>query len=494
MLKYLIRLYSQNIDRKGCVIMKKYLIFISVILLAFLSANAAADTNYITILSFGEYGNRPGEFNYPVCLTLDKDNNLYVSDWENDRIQKFSSDGRLLKVIPEGEGEDALKLDSPVGLALDSKGNIIVVEQFNNRIHKISPEGKSLQMTGKEGNGPGEFLNPRGIAIDKDDNIYIVDTGNSRIQIFSPALEYIKQFGKEGMGDGEFYYPRGIAFDGEGNMYVADTFHDQVQVFSKEGIFLRKFGESGSELGQFNGTRYIAFDSKDNIYITDYKNGKVVEYDKDDNFALEFGNESDRINLNYPEGIVIDDRDYIYVADAGNNRIVKYCVSQIVIHSNLGEKYSEEKNWGKAILEYEHVISVDPLNINAREGIATAYYENEEWEKAIEAYGYLQKVYPDDQKIELKIIDSQFNLAVDYENNSLFKVASEEFKEVLDLNPNYPSAKRRYYLAYSKYLFYSTFFRVAFISLVILVFFLILLPKIRKKKKGSRHSSKGERF
>jgi len=296
------------------------------------------------------------------------------------------------------------------------------------------------------------------------------------------------------MGDGEFYYPRGIAFDGEGNMYVADTFHDQVQVFSKEGIFLRKFGESGSELGQINGTRYIAFDSKDNIYITDYKNGKVVEYDKDDNFALEFGNESDRINLNYPEGIVIDDRDYIYVADAGNNRIVKYCVSQIVIHSNLGEKYSEEKNWGKAILEYEHVISVDPLNINAREGIATAYYENEEWEKAIEAYGYLQKVYPDDQKIELKIIDSQFNLAVDYENNSLFKVASEEFKEVLNLNPNYPSAKRRYYLAYSKYLFYSTFFRVAFISLVILVFFLILLPKIRKKKKGSRHSSKGERF
>jgi len=492
MLKYLIRLYSQNIDRKGCVIMKKYLIFISIILLAFLSANAAADTNYITILSFGEYGNRPGEFNYPVCLTLDKDNNLYVTDWENDRIQKFSSDGRLLKVIPEGEGEDALKLDGPVGLALDSKGNIIVVEQFNNRIHKISPEGKSLQMTGKEGNGPGEFLNPRGIAIDKDDNIYVVDTGNSRIQIF--ALEYIKQFGKEGMGDGEFYYPRGIAFDGEGNMYVADTFHDQVQVFSKEGIFLRKFGESGSELGQINGTRYIAFDSKDNIYITDYKNGKVVEYDKDDNFALEFGNESDRINLNYPEGIVIDDRDYIYVADAGNNRIVKYCVSQIVIHSNLGEKYSEEKNWGKAILEYEHVISVDPLNINAREGIATAYYENEEWEKAIEAYGYLQKVYPDDQKIELKIIDSQFNLAVDYENNSLFKVASEEFKEVLDLNPNYPSAKRRYYLAYSKYLFYSTFFRVAFISLVILVFFLILLPKIRKKKKGSRHSSKGERF
>ena len=70
----------------------------------------------------------------------------------------------------------------------------------------------------------------------------------------------------------------------------------------------------------------IALDSKNNIYITDYKNGKVVKYDKDINFELEFGNESDRISLNYPEGIAIDDRDYIYVADAGNNRIVKFCI------------------------------------------------------------------------------------------------------------------------------------------------------------------------
>ncbi|GAI24643.1 unnamed protein product, partial [marine sediment metagenome] len=284
--------------------------------------------------------------------------------------------------------------------------------------------------------------------------------------------------------------PRGIALDDEGNIYVADTFHNQVQVFNSQGRFLRKFGEGGEDVGEFTGTRYIAFDSKGNIYVTDYKNGKVVKFNKEEQFELEFGNESDGIRLNYPEGIAIDARDYIYVADAGNNRIVKFCVSQIVIHSNLGDKYSEEKNWGKAILEYEQVISIDPLNINAREGIATAFYKDKQWEEAIEAYNYLKKVHPDDQKIKLKIIDSQFNLAVDYEKNSLFKDASEEFKEVLNLNPNYPSAKKRYYLSYSKYLFYSTYFRVAFISLIILIFFIILLPKIRKMKKSSRHSKR----
>jgi len=471
--------------------MKKYLIFISIMLLTFLSVNAASNTNYITILTFGEYGNREGEFDYPVGIAIDKNNNLHITDWENDRIQKFNSEGRFLKVIPGKDSE--LKIDGPAGIVLDQNDNIIVVEQFNNRIHKISPEGKSLNLVGKEGSGPGEFLNPRGIAIDKDDNIYVVDTGNNRIQIFSSDFKYIKQFGREGMGDGEFYFPRGIALDDEGNIYVADTFHNQVQVFNKEGRFLRKFGEGGEDIGEFDGTRYIALDSKGNIYVTDYKNGKVVKFNKEEQFELEFGNESDGITLYYPEGIAIDDRDYVFVVDAGNNSIVKYCLSKIVIHLRLGNKYLDEHKYGEAISEFKQVISLDPLNLTAREAISLAYYENKEWEKAIEAYNYLQKVYPDDQKIKLKIIDSQFNIAVDYENNSLFKDASEEYKEVLNLNPNYPSAKKRYYLSYSKYLFYSTYFRVGFLSLIVIIFFIVLLPKIKKRRKSSRHS-KMERF
>ncbi len=470
--------------------MKKYFIFISIILFSFLSINADSNTNFITILSFGEYGNREGEFDYPVGIVIDKNSNLYITDWENDRIQKFNSEGRLLKIIPNKDSE--LKIDGPAGIVLDQNENIIVVEQFNNRVHKISTEGISINIVGKEGSGPGEFLNPRGIAIDKDGNIYVVDTGNNRIQIFSSDFKFIKQFGREGMGDGEFYFPRGIAINDEGNIYVADTFHNQVQVFNKEGRFLRKFGEDGEDIGKFNGTRYIAFDSKGNIYVTDYKNGKVVKFNKEEQFELEFGNESDGITLYYPEGIAIDERDYVFVVNAGNNSIVKYCLSKIVIHLQFGNKYLDEHKWKEAILEFKQVISLDPLNLTARESIASAYYGNEEWEMAIEAYNYLQNIHQDDQKIKLNIIDSQFNLALDYEKISLFKDASREFKEVLNLNPNYPSAKKRYYLSYSKYIFYSTYFRVGFLSLIVIIFFMILLPKIKKRRKSSRHSKRGK--
>ena len=135
--------------------MKKYFLIIFFLIIISISMNISADVNYITVLSIGEYGNRAGEFNYPVCITVDDNDNLYITDWDNDRIQKYSAEGRLLQVIPEENSE--LTIDGPVGIVLDSKGNFIVVEQFNHRIHKISPDGKSLQMIGKEGNGPGEF-------------------------------------------------------------------------------------------------------------------------------------------------------------------------------------------------------------------------------------------------------------------------------------------------------------------------------------------------
>nr|HPK87621.1 NHL repeat-containing protein [Atribacterota bacterium] len=159
--------------------------------------------------TFGEFGERAGQFNYPVGIALDKNGNIFISDWENDRIQVFDSTEKYIFTIPDEASN--VKLDGPVGIVLDNEDNILVVEQHNHRIHKISPDGHSIMVFGQSGNKPGEFDNPRGIALDKDGNIYVVDTGNSRVQVFSPNFELLFTFGREGMGDGEFYYPRGIA-------------------------------------------------------------------------------------------------------------------------------------------------------------------------------------------------------------------------------------------------------------------------------------------
>jgi len=50
------------------------------------------------IKSWGEPGTGPGQFNLPHGIAVDDDNNVYVADRENDRIQIFDLDGNLKKI------------------------------------------------------------------------------------------------------------------------------------------------------------------------------------------------------------------------------------------------------------------------------------------------------------------------------------------------------------------------------------------------------------
>jgi hypothetical protein len=58
-------------------------------------ARTRTDTGqFLTV--WGSSGSNPGQFNQPKGLTLDEDNNVYVADEFNDRIQKFNSNGNFI--------------------------------------------------------------------------------------------------------------------------------------------------------------------------------------------------------------------------------------------------------------------------------------------------------------------------------------------------------------------------------------------------------------
>jgi tripartite motif-containing protein 71 len=67
------------------------------------------------ITSWGSLGSDPGEFNSPKGLTLDENDNVYVADEFNNRIQKFDSN------ITEF-GQD--RLNHPIDVAVDSQGRV----------------------------------------------------------------------------------------------------------------------------------------------------------------------------------------------------------------------------------------------------------------------------------------------------------------------------------------------------------------------------------
>ena len=101
--------------------------------------------------------------------------------------------------------------DIVVTVKKTEKEAVYITDGNNHRIQKFTSEGRLITKWGKEGNGDGEFDYPRGIAVDSQGNVYVTDGNSHRIQKFTSEGKFITKWGKEGNGDGEFDYPRGIA-------------------------------------------------------------------------------------------------------------------------------------------------------------------------------------------------------------------------------------------------------------------------------------------
>ena len=56
-------------------------------------------------------------------------------------------------------------------IAIDPNNNIYVVDSHNSRIQKFNPDGEFITKWGSNGPENGQFSNPSGIAIDKNENI-----------------------------------------------------------------------------------------------------------------------------------------------------------------------------------------------------------------------------------------------------------------------------------------------------------------------------------
>ena len=74
----------------------------------------------------------------------------------------------------------------PWGIALDKQGNVYVADWRNDRIQKFTADGRFLMKFGSSGSGEGEFNRPTDVAVDRDGIIYVADWLNDRLQVFDP--------------------------------------------------------------------------------------------------------------------------------------------------------------------------------------------------------------------------------------------------------------------------------------------------------------------
>jgi hypothetical protein len=75
-------------------------------------------------------------------------------------------------------------------VTLDSENNIYILDSGNYRIQKFDTKGIYIKTIGKKGQGPGEFENPLSLHFDKKENLYVLD--GRQIKIFSTLGEFKK--------------------------------------------------------------------------------------------------------------------------------------------------------------------------------------------------------------------------------------------------------------------------------------------------------------
>jgi tripartite motif-containing protein 71 len=136
--------------------------------LAWLSATEGEETPVAAppfLLEWGKRGKAHGEFDIPIGLAMTRDDQILVSEFRNNRVQRFSAAGRFLAAYDVGEAAG--------GIAVDASGVFYVAHLMPGYISVHDPSGKEIRRFAKPGKGPGEFNQPGGIALAKDGTIYI---------------------------------------------------------------------------------------------------------------------------------------------------------------------------------------------------------------------------------------------------------------------------------------------------------------------------------
>jgi len=80
---------------------------------------------------------------------------------------------------------------------------VYVTDYDNHRIQKFTKDGVFVSAWGSYGSADGQFNKPRGLAIDTDGLVYVADSWNHRIQKFTKDGVFVSTWGSYGSGDGQ---------------------------------------------------------------------------------------------------------------------------------------------------------------------------------------------------------------------------------------------------------------------------------------------------
>jgi DNA-binding beta-propeller fold protein YncE len=178
-------------------------------------------------------------FNYPTNIAFSSIGDIFVSDgYGNARVHRFSPGGEL--ILSWGEpGEKPGQFNLPHDIAISNDGRVYVADRENSRIQVFDQKGNFITQW--------EDLNkPCGLHIDKDNHIYVAELGKrvgrcdldynegmpdfpsdvlwSRLSIYDLDGKLITRWGEADFSlPGSFFATHCVCTDSKGDLYVGEV-------------------------------------------------------------------------------------------------------------------------------------------------------------------------------------------------------------------------------------------------------------------------------
>ncbi len=238
-----------------------------------------------------------GTLSGPSGIGIDASGNVYVTNFANNTVSKYTSAGAYVGLF--GTGGPAKS--APVGMVFDASGNGYVLNTSNGTVYKYNSAGvyQSTIITG--------LSHPLGIAIDASGNFYVADEGTNSVYKYGPtggaAIMTITSVSGANAVD--------VNVDAAGNIYV----------LNRTAGTVTKYNSSGTSLGNIISGLTLPFsihiDGGGYVYIGNSNNNNVAIFTQTGTPVTTFA-------VDDPEGLNIDGSGNLYVSDYTDNIVYKY--------------------------------------------------------------------------------------------------------------------------------------------------------------------------
>jgi sugar lactone lactonase YvrE len=192
--------------------------------------------------------------------TVDGSGNVYVTDYNNNRVVKFPAAGTPSVVSTLG-----FTLHGPDALAVDGAGNLYISDELNSRIIVVATSGvASLLATPTISLG-----DTTGVAVSAQGTVYISDASHARVvKVTTDGIASIVPTGQITLQQ-----PFQLALDGFGNLYIADAGLNRViEIHATDGT------ASALTTGSLtlSNARGVTADAAGTVYISDGANHRII--------------------------------------------------------------------------------------------------------------------------------------------------------------------------------------------------------------------------